>query len=644
MLSDLYNEHVPIKTIKRKVVKNHWYNAEVEKAAYFRDYYHKIWIKSRTEDNWKMFTYWRNKATKIRRKAKMAYSYSRLNPDLPEKKLFSNLRQEGIIYSEEADYGAIGPDEFNQYFQSTQKVQSNCPKKSSGNVNCLQFSFRNISINECYRSLCRIKSEAVGADGVSLKFIRIIAPAIMPPLAFIFNTCLTKSVFPSDWKTSQIIPIPKNSNCSAVLDYRPISILSPLSKALEHVMKLQINQFVISNGLLHVSQSGFRNNHSTSTALLKVSYDVKSAMDNNLLTVLTLLDFSKAFDTVSHNLLYNKLVSNFRFARSAADLIFNYLADRSQLVKLNNIRSDTVPVLSGVPQGSILGPLLFTLFINDLPSTLKFCNVHMYADDVQLYRHFKLMDANASIGQLNGDLSRVSDWARMNQLTLNKEKTQVIVIYKRPIDTSLFPSVCISDTMLPYLNKVKNLGIIFNKSFTWIDHLNKTSQSVHLILRRLWKFATLTPLGTRRKLIVSLIIPKLLYGYLLFFPLDTACNTKLTLIYNSCLRYIYRLRKYDHISEYQNSIFGCSLANYLQFRSCAFLYKLQRSGQPSYLADQLIPGFSSRTMNFALPRHSSRQFSMSFFVHGITLWNALPVSAKRATSVGTFRSASGYFR
>ena len=161
-------------------------------------------------------------------------------------------------------------------------------------------------------------------------------------------------------------------------------------------------------------------------------------------------------------------------------------------------------------------------------------------------------------------------------------------------------------------------------------------------LRRLWKFSYCIPFPTKILLVKSLLTPHFLYGDVLNHPLNFICKNRLQIIFNSCIRFIYNLRRFDHISKYSNVIFGCPLLKYLDYRSWLFLFKLRKSGTPQYLFN-LLTSASLRTLNFIIPRYTSKHTCMSMFVYSVQLWNDLPLSAKRATSISKFKKLFGYF-
>jgi hypothetical protein len=406
-------------------------------------------------------------------------------------------------------------DELNTFYSSdVVRDLPNSSTNSSTSNQSDQFTFRTVSFSVVKKAIRAVKSNAVGLDGIPLKFIKLFLSGIISPIAHIFNTTISSKTYPSAWKLSKIVPVAKVKDPCRLKDYRPISILPALSKALEKIMKDQIVDFCNERNLLDRYQSGFRRGHSTTTALLKITDDIAINMDKNLISILVLLDFSKAFDTVNFKLLCQKLRNLFRFSESAIQLIKSYLTDRSQCVFADGALSSFLPVTQGVPQGSILGPLLFSLFINDISSCIKFSNYHIYADDVQIYLSGSKESIASVINQINSDLVSISHWSTKNGLCLNCQKTQVMAIHRN--QTSVLPPVMVNDTIIPYSPKVKNLGVIINCNLTWNDQITSIVRSVNGALSRLWCTAHFTPVETRRRLVVALLLPKFQYCDILY--------------------------------------------------------------------------------------------------------------------------------
>jgi hypothetical protein len=267
-----------------------------------------------------------------------------------------------------------------------------------------------------------ISSDACGFDGISIKFLKLIIEYVIDPLTHLVNFSLSSGSFSKYWKKSVLTPIPKKSEVRSLDDLRPISILPCVSKIVERVVHNQLTRYLCSEDLLDNFQSGFRRNHSTTTALLKVSNDLREAINIGNVSFLLLLDFSKAFDKINHKRLIKKL-RTFNLSESVVSWFVSYLEGRSQCVEVGGVFSRWLSVSSGVPQGSILGPLLFSLYINDISVNLRYCRHHLFADDCQIYFSFRPGDVEVGMRSINEDLVAVQRWARTNGLCLNASKT-----------------------------------------------------------------------------------------------------------------------------------------------------------------------------------------------------------------------------
>lgn len=482
-----------------------------------------------------------------------------------------------------------------------------------------------------------IKSKAVGLDGIPIAFLKIIFPDILPQVTHILNYSIMSSTFPNAWKLSKVLPTHKKGKFFNLEDFRPIHILPVLSKLFEILLSLQVQNFISLRRLQIPFQSAFRPAHSTTSALLKITHDISRALDKKLVAILLLLDFSKAFDSVNHHLLCTKLCVQFFFDVSAVKLIASYLSTRMQAVEIDGVISTLQPVNQGVPQGSVLGPLLFALFINDLPNSIKYMFSHLYADDAQLYKFFSSVDAAANIELVNRDLHAVADWARSNKLILNAAKSKAIIIGARCLKDP--PTVQLNGVVIPYFSSVKNLGLIFNERLTWSDHVVKVSQRIFIGLRNLWPMSKSTPLRTRILLARSLLMPHLEYcSEIFFYGLDAESLKVLVDSVKSVVRYVYGLGRYDSTDLYVNRFLGCSLETYLRVRSLCFIYKVDCLGEPAYLKELLIPGHSSRLVQLSVPRFDLALGKRSLLVQGVIDWNSLPLNIRKRSSLNAFKN------
>ncbi|KAJ4435965.1 hypothetical protein ANN_18588 [Periplaneta americana] len=249
------------------------------------------------------------------------------------------------------------------------------------------------------------------------------------------------------------------------------------ARALERNVHKQLTDYLNTHNILDPYQSGFRTGHSTSTALLKVTEDIREALDKGQITILTLLDYSKAFDTVDVDLLIAKL-RVLHFSDNALAWMDSYLRERQQCVSINNRYSTWRTTKTGVPQGSVLGPLLFSIYINDISSNLTSCRHHIYADDIQIYLHTRPNYINDAITKVNDDLNSISIWSKMHGLNLNASKSQAILIehQRSKCDKQNLPPIIVNNTTIPYSTTVKNLGIYMDCHLEWNEQVNHTSK------------------------------------------------------------------------------------------------------------------------------------------------------------------------
>jgi hypothetical protein len=313
------------------------------------------------------------------------------------------------------------------------------------------------------------------------------------------------------------------------------------------------------------------------------------------------------------------------------------LMDRTQCVFANGALSSFLPVTQGVPQGSILGPLLFSLFINEISNSILFSHYHIYADDVQIYLSGKEENIASVVNQINTDLASISDWSMQNGLCLNSQKTQAIAIF-RNLPTSL-PPVKVGDTIIPYSTKVTNLGVIMNCNLSWDDQISSVVSGVYSALSRLWCTADFTPTETRRKLVVALLLPKFQYCDVLYSQSSEGNKDRLNKAYNSCARYVYSIKPRESISGPAKNITGKTLDQLHGYRICSLYYKMVSQRGPGYLYDKLRFGRSQRTGILIPPRHYHTDRGNSFFVGGAGMWNSLLPEIRSASSAEAFKDS-----
>ena len=494
---DIIDKHLPLKQhrVKRKQQPK-WLNGEIIDAIKTRDRYKSI------NDN-EQYKIWRNKVCSLIKQAKK-HQYSEIlneNANNPASvwKLFkeigaSKCKDSCGIFSLNVDNNSIEnpkdiADQFNKYFVSVSskikepplasnfdKLKEFCDKKIPANT---YFSIPCISQEKIEKYLKNIDiTKATGSDNIGARLLKLAAPFISDSLMYICNQSILNSTFPDKWKEGKVRPLYKNGPKDDTNNYRPISILPVISKMLEKHVHDSLMTYLTSHKLLHSTQSGFRPNHSCETALLQMVNKFLEAINSSQIIGMVMVDFRKAFDLVDHTLLLKKL-RHYKLSDKTINWFSSYLLDRKQKVVINNIESRMENVLCGVPQGSILGPLLFLMFINDLPLYANNVATDLYADDTTLYM---VGETQEYIEQnLQMALQNLSEWCKLNGMLLNTDKTKAMLITTSQKRLHLKNDILHLTYNNDVLNSVENekvLGVRIDNNLTWSIHINFIAKKI----------------------------------------------------------------------------------------------------------------------------------------------------------------------
>ena len=349
-----------------------------------------------------------------------------------------------------------------------------------------------------------------GYDGMSNKLLKEIYDSIHAPLLHVINLSITKGVFPDEWKIAKIVPIYKKGSKNEGTNYRPVSLLPTLSKIIEKVVDKQIRDFLESNNLIYSNQYGFRKGHETQHALLKFNNLICEGRSKKLTTIAIFADLKKAFDTVDHSILLDKIdhlgIDN-KWLRS-------YLENRKQFTQIHNTKSNNRIISTGVPQGSILGPLLFLIYINDFPSSTDFITLQ-FADDTTLLMQGK--EELNFVENINYELRKVKKWFDTNYLTLHPEKTNFIIFdskngnnYNNKIKIDNHKLSRIGEDMEQKTTKF--VGLIIDENLKWNHHISDVSKKIAVNAHYITTNKNFFPKKIKILLYNALIRPFLEYG------------------------------------------------------------------------------------------------------------------------------------
>jgi hypothetical protein len=482
-----------------------------------------------------------------------------------------------------------------------------------------EFKFRGITemdIIKTFKSLNKKKTEDIW--GVSVEVLDHIIIPIASYLALIFNSCIEIGVFPDLMKHGKITPIFKAGDRCDPTNYRPISVLPALSKVFENIIYSQMATHFRSFGILHDRQFGFSKGKSTTDAGARLLKYIMQNWENSRDTMGVFCDLSKAFDCVNHKTLICKL-EHYGIRGLSLKLISSYLSDRTQTVAFKDVVSQGSEIKMGVPQGSILGPFLFLIYINDLPYMVKeMSEIVLFADDTSLLFDVDRSDAKTSEMLINNALDKVFNWFSANNLVLNPKKTKCIK-FCPPKSRNSQIDIELDGCKLEISNDAKFLGICVDSSLQWGPHLKNLTGKLSSAAYAVKKIRQLTDVTTARLVYYAYFHSLMSYGILLW---GTAANIEsIFIIQKRAVRNIYNMNPKESLRDVFKTINILTLPSLYIFSNIMFV----RKNLHKYNKNSDIHCINTRNKNkLQLPRYRRAKTSKSFIGNGIKFYNKIP--------------------
>ena len=661
----LYNSSFPLVKLrnKRKSANLPWITSALRKSIGKKNRLYKKYLKTRGSNNENFVKYktYRNKLTELLRAAEKNYYAERL--EYHRSNLHKTWQTINTVLGRKSKRNSIVEilhnnncindsksmaDIFNNYFNKIgPQLASNIPPSTITHKEYLtprsgrSFFFNPVTPLEVMDIIALLKnSHSKGYDEISTDTLKLCPYEVHTILAEIFNQSLEQGIFPQHLKIGKITPIFKAGDKQKVSNYRPISVLSPFAKVLEKIVQNRVTHFIEQEKILSDSQFGFRKNLSAELAIHELTDKISRAIDDHKITVGIFLDLSKAFDTVNHTILLDKL-EHYGIRGTPLTWFKSYLTNRVQYVSIDNESSAHLLVRCGVPQGSILGPLLFILYINDLQAVTDL-DLIMFADDTNIFATG--LTKNVLVGKLNLDLNLISDWFAANLLSLNLDKT-CYMIFGNKQNLNIDLDIRINNEKLIRTYETKFLGVIITPDLKWERHVdmivNKMSKVVGIFRKIRYKLN----LVVLKQLYHTLLEPYITYCSSIWSsPHKTVNLNRVLLLQKAAVRIISQSHYIAHTDPIFSSLKILKVYDIAKTALLVLMHKSRNNTLPHkfqtyfQLTSQIHSYYTRGAEKYAIPYARTRCRLNSLQVIGPRFWNSLPPALQEIKTLQRFKS------
>ena len=623
-----------------------WYSSKLRRL---RNIKQRRWQAHRNKKNIVSYVKYKEAAAQFRSEFlsdKCSYEaklFNGLNVD--PKRLYNYIKKQNSVVTSipsiKAEDGNFVETDFDKanvfadYFSSVFVVDNNVLPPFQTDCNGSLGTFT-CSVQDIIKVVTRLSNNsAPGPDGYTPYFLKNILAHVAAPLCKVYNESLIEGKVPSDWKIAHIVPIYKKGDAQLASNYRPVSLTSVICKILERIIREQILNYAFEHNLFPKDQHGFLPKRSTVTNMLECLEKWTSNFDQGFQTDVIYLDYSKCFDTVVHSKLLYKL-SHYGFEGTALQWLESFLSNRSQIVKINGAFSHPKEVISGVPQGTVLGPVLFLFYSADLQKEIKYSDISMYADDTKL---FKKIQCENDYLLLQEDLNSASNWANAWQLKLNPIKTNVLTIGTARIDSKYF----LNGSLVQKVDRICDIGITVQSNLKNTIHCNKLIQKAHFSMKNIFNTFKGHSAEFYVKLYVSYVRPILESACQVWSPIIKDNIDSIESVQRYFTRRLPGMRDVPYLQRL-NRLNLESLERRRMQHDLVLFYKVIHNKTIVNLHNSFRFINSYRGHNRTLFLHFSRTDKRKFYFINriVSLWNNLSYECVNATSISVFKDKLSY--